>query len=66
MRGSALQQVISRQRLAPGSGGWTAAGQWRVLGTFNLTAGDANKVAVSRWTSGTGYVIADAIRVTRV
>ncbi|GAA1407337.1 golvesin C-terminal-like domain-containing protein [Catellatospora coxensis] len=41
-------------------------GQWRVLGTFNLTAGDANKVAVSRWTNGTGLVIADAVRVTRV
>ncbi|GAB3153407.1 hypothetical protein GCM10027290_46120 [Micromonospora sonneratiae] len=41
-------------------------GQWRSLGTFNLAAGDANKVGVSRWTNGTGYVIADAIRVTRV
>lgn len=41
-------------------------GQWRILGTFNLTAGDANKVGVSRWTNGTGYVIADAIRITRV
>lgn len=41
-------------------------GQWRNLGTFTLAAGDANKVAVSRWTSGTGYVIADAVRVTRV
>ena len=44
----------------------TTGGQWRVLGTFNLTAGDANKVAVSRWTNGTGYVIADAVRLTRV
>jgi hypothetical protein len=41
-------------------------GQWRILGTFNLAAGDANKVGVSRWTSGVGYVIADAVRVTRV
>jgi hypothetical protein len=41
-------------------------GQWRVLGTFTLAAGDANKVAVSRWTNGTGYVIADAVRITRV
>lgn len=41
-------------------------GQWRILGTFNLAAGDANKVGVSRWTSGAGYVIADAIRITRV
>jgi hypothetical protein len=41
-------------------------GQWRTLGTFTLPAGDANRVAVSRWTSGTGYVIADAVRLTRV
>jgi GH43 family beta-xylosidase len=41
-------------------------GAWRTLGTFTLTAGDENKVGVSRWTSGTGYVIADAIRLTRV
>lgn len=40
-------------------------GVWRNLGTFNLTAGDKNVVAVSRWTSGTGYVIADAIRVRK-
>ena len=36
------------------------------LGTFTLPAGDANRVAVSRWTIGTGYVIADAVRLTRV
>lgn len=41
-------------------------GQWRVLGTFYLSAGDENKVAVSRWTNGAGYVIADAIRISRV
>ena len=41
-------------------------GGWRTLGTFTLSAGDENKVAVSRWTSGTGYVIADAVRITRV
>ncbi|WP_020525348.1 family 43 glycosylhydrolase [Catelliglobosispora koreensis] len=41
-------------------------GTWRTLGTFTLTAGDENKVAVSRWTNGTGLVIADAIRITRV
>ena len=35
------------------------------LGTFNLSAGDYNVVGVSRWTSGTGYVIADAIRIRR-
>ena len=41
-------------------------GSWRVLGTFALTAGDDNKVGVSRWTSGVGYVIADAVRISRV
>lgn len=35
-------------------------------GVFALATGDANKVGVSRWTAGTGYVIADAVRVTRV
>jgi len=41
-------------------------GQWVSLGVFTLSAGDSDKVGVSRWTTGTGYVIADAIRVTRV
>lgn len=41
-------------------------GRWVSLGVFSLAAGDGDKVGVSRWTSGTGYVIADAIRITRV
>ncbi|GGO01705.1 golvesin C-terminal-like domain-containing protein [Micromonospora parathelypteridis] len=41
-------------------------GQWRVLGTFTLPAGDANRVAVSRWSNAAGLVIADAVRLTRV
>ncbi|GIF94944.1 N-acetylmuramoyl-L-alanine amidase [Catellatospora citrea] len=44
----------------------TGGGAWRSLGTFNLAAGDYNAVGVSRWTSAAGYVIADAVRVTRV
>lgn len=44
----------------------TGGGAWRSIGTFTLVAGDYNILAVSRWTSGVGYVIADAIRVTRV
>lgn len=40
-------------------------GQWVSLGVFTLAGGDGNKVGVSRWTSGTGYVIADAVRITR-
>lgn len=31
-----------------------------------LAAGDRDLVGVSRWTSAAGYVIADAVRVTRV
>jgi N-acetylmuramoyl-L-alanine amidase CwlA len=41
----------------------TNGGAWRNLGTFQLDAGDYNVVGVSRWTSGAGYVIADAVRV---
>lgn len=40
-------------------------GRWVTLGRFTLAAGDANKVGISRWTSGTGYVIADAVRILR-
>ncbi|MFY1692668.1 peptidoglycan DD-metalloendopeptidase family protein [Plantactinospora sp. WMMB782] len=39
-------------------------GRWVALGTFPLAAGDYNAVGVSRWTSGTGYVVADAVRIT--
>ncbi|MEV0714785.1 glycoside hydrolase domain-containing protein [Asanoa sp. NPDC050611] len=52
------QSVVVNQR----SGG----GQWVPLGVFTLPAGAGNKVGVSRWTSGTGYVIADAVRLTRL
>ncbi|WBB80663.1 N-acetylmuramoyl-L-alanine amidase [Micromonospora sp. WMMD882] len=44
----------------------TGGGQWRALGTFTLPAGDANRVGVSRWTTGAGLVVADAIRLTRI
>ncbi len=40
-------------------------GQWQSIGVFTLAAGEGDKVGVSRWTTGTGYVIADAIRITR-
>ncbi len=39
-------------------------GRWVSLGTFTLAAGTYNVVGVSRWTSGTGYVIADAVRIS--
>ncbi|MFG1697854.1 family 10 glycosylhydrolase [Nonomuraea sp. NPDC049309] len=44
----------------------SGGGAWRSLGTFTLNAGTYNVVGVSRWTSATGYVIADAVRITRV
>jgi N-acetylmuramoyl-L-alanine amidase CwlA len=40
-------------------------GSWVSLGIFNLSGGDHNVVGVSRWTSGAGYVIADAVRIVR-
>ncbi|WP_043615615.1 family 10 glycosylhydrolase [Nonomuraea candida] len=44
----------------------TGGGAWRDIGTFSLDAGTYNVVGVSRWTSATGYVIADAVRVTKL
>ncbi|MET7704814.1 glycoside hydrolase domain-containing protein [Micromonospora sp. NPDC005413] len=41
-------------------------GRWVSIGVFALSAGTGNKVGVSRWTSGTGIVVADAVRITRV
>lgn len=55
---SGSQTVIVDQRV--NGGGWVT------LGTFTLAAGDYNAVAVSRWTAGTGLVIADAVRLTQV
>ncbi|MCK2213860.1 family 10 glycosylhydrolase [Actinomadura sp. ATCC 31491] len=52
------QTVVVDQR----SGG----GAWRSIGTFSLAAGTYNVVGVSRWTSAAGYVIADAVRITKV
>jgi N-acetylmuramoyl-L-alanine amidase len=43
----------------------TGGGAWRSIGTFSLSGGDYNAVGVSRWTNGTGYIIADAVRVTQ-
>ncbi|WP_326563960.1 glycoside hydrolase domain-containing protein [Micromonospora peucetia] len=41
-------------------------GRWTSIGVFTLAAGDGNKVGVSRWTAGSGYVVADAVRITRM
>ncbi|MCZ7429934.1 DUF1906 domain-containing protein [Micromonospora sp. WMMA1949] len=44
----------------------TGGGRWVSLGVFTLAAGTGDKVGVSRWSAGTGYVVADAVRITRV
>jgi hypothetical protein len=44
----------------------SGGGAWKSIGTFTLTAGDKDVVGVSRWSSATGYVVADAVRITRV
>jgi subtilisin family serine protease/subtilisin-like proprotein convertase family protein len=41
-------------------------GSWVNLGTFSMTGGAHNVVGVSRAASGTGNVIADAVRLTRI
>ncbi|GLZ75817.1 hypothetical protein Afil01_06240 [Actinorhabdospora filicis] len=41
-------------------------GKWTNLGTFAFGGGERDILAVSRWSSGAGYVIADAVRVTAV
>ena len=40
-------------------------GAWVSLGVHTIAAGERNVVGVSRWTSTTGYVIADAVRLVR-
>jgi hypothetical protein len=44
----------------------TGGGGWASLGTFAMTAGTRTVVAVSRWTTAAGYVVADAVRISRV
>ena len=44
----------------------SGGGQWRVLGTYDFAAGTRQVVGVSRWTSTQGYVVADAVRITRL
>ncbi|WP_166351231.1 N-acetylmuramoyl-L-alanine amidase [Phytoactinopolyspora limicola] len=42
----------------------TGGGQWRSIGNFQMGSGRRQVVGVSRWTSGSGYVIADAVRIS--
>jgi hypothetical protein len=56
--GSAGNQTVTVNQQSGG-------GAWRTLATLAFAAGTRDVVAVSRWTSGTEYVIADAVRVTK-
>ena len=44
----------------------SGGGAWRAVGTFSFNAGSQSFLAISRWISGTEYVIADAVRITKV
>ncbi|PGH44346.1 hypothetical protein COO58_07820 [Micromonospora sp. WMMA1996] len=43
----------------------SGGGRWVSLGVFALAAGSGDRVGVSRWTAGSGFVVADAVRLTR-
>ncbi|CAM3388281.1 N-acetylmuramoyl-L-alanine amidase [Stackebrandtia soli] len=43
----------------------TGGGAWQTIGTFDFDAGSYQAVAVSRWTDGTGLVVADGVKLTR-
>lgn len=56
------------------SGGWKIkvvnqrkdGGKWVYLGTYKLDAGDSYRIQVSRRSAGTGFIIADAVKIRRV
>ena len=39
---------------------------WKDLGTFSFAEGRRRVVGVSRWTASSGWIVADAIRITQV
>lgn len=55
------------------SGGWKSkvvnqrknGGKWVSLGTHTLDAGDSNRIKISSRSSGTGFIIADAVRIVK-
>ena len=55
------------------SGGWTVrevdqrqnGGVWHSLGTHTLYAGDSQIIEISSYSSGAGYIIADAVKVVQ-
>lgn len=44
----------------------TGGGRWKSLGTFSLASGTRNVVGISRWTSSSGWIEADAVRISAV
>ena len=40
-------------------------GRWSYLGTYEMTAGSENRVLFSRWSSASGYIVADAVKLER-
>ena len=44
----------------------TGGRAWKNLGTFTFDGGRRQVVGVSRWTTASGWVMADAVRLTRV
>jgi N-acetyl-anhydromuramyl-L-alanine amidase AmpD len=40
-------------------------GKWNYLGRFHMSQGTDYKIAVSRWSSGSGYVVADAFKLIK-
>ncbi len=43
----------------------TNGGRWVYLGTYTMDAWDDWNVEVSNQSSGTGYIIADAVKIVR-
>ena len=43
----------------------TNGGRWVSLGTHRLKAGDSYSVQLSNRSTGTGFIIADAVRIVR-
>ncbi|MBX6765473.1 MAG: N-acetylmuramoyl-L-alanine amidase, partial [Rubrobacteraceae bacterium] len=54
---SGFEKVVVNQR--------RHGGRWVKLGTFRMPKGNKRAIKISRWTSGRGWVIADAVMIRR-
>ena len=43
----------------------TNGGTWVLLGRYTLNAGDAYRIQVSNQSAGSGYIVADAVKIVR-